>query len=268
MNETHMALPLLQRPRFLLVSEMLDFIGGMGESEEMINFLNGMLEEGEARVSLNKMVGAQPAPSIVEEMARRGIVFNSMEGIMSYRVESTAVMATRPVPSSLWHKLEVSGFYDRLNVARWHVNRNNYREMWRFVPPHVSTLMPKLRAMNDFIWNAKFHRVNSPPRQMIDDVKNVLDLKYEEVENANRISPENGVRSARDNTNLVQLCTAFALADTLSQQPDNQDGSYERIRYSGSSAAKVVDYVPLYVQSRMRYSPNSGGGGVSAIVNP
>lgn len=257
-EEKRVVLPLLQRPRFLLISELTDFLSGMGEAEDTMNFMNQMLEEGIGRVSLVKMVGIEPAPQIVEELQMRNIGYNQSEGIMYYQVPGTVFAATRPIDTGLAIRLERSGFYDRFQVCRWHYTQEQFKEMWRYQPKGRSELMPKLRAMNHHLWGTKIHHVQAPPVAMLGDVKEALNLQYEEVERVKKMKPDDGLRSARDNTNMAQLLTAFAVAETTSSEPDNQDGSYERLVYGNFTAQKVVEYLPTYVSSRQKYTIRSG----------
>lgn len=258
MEEKRVVLPLLQRPRFLLISELTDFLAGMGEAEDMMNFMNQMLEEGIGRVSLVKMVGVEPEPNIIAELEARGIGYNAMEGIMYYQVPGFTFAATRPIDTGLAVRLERSGFYDRFHIARWHYTPAQFKEMWRFQPKSRSEFMPKLKAMNQYIWNTHVHHVRAPPVQMLSDMKDALDIQYDEAERQLHMQPDDGLRSARDNTNLSQILTAFAVSETFSLPPDNQDGSYEKLQYGNWTAQQTLKYLPTYVDSRKKYQRQSG----------
>lgn len=248
--------PLAQRPRFIVVGELLNLFGSGDGFEDMMNVLNQLLEEGKGSVSLVKMAGIELEADTVAALDKRGIFFNSQEGIMEYPVDGTLLGASRLMSPAELKRLENSGFLDRINVVHWIPDDKEFQEVWEFDPPILpeDEFLP-LMEWNTKMWSSSWTRVSSPPPEQMKKAKSVLSELYTMYEKKHKITMMNGLRSARDGTNLRHLFTTFATIKTIQDggqsagegMPEN---TYEDITYDQESFERVIDFLPEYVRSR------------------
>lgn len=248
-NNGKPAYPLIQRPVFTVSSELMNLLGGGGEStEEVVNLLNQMLEEGRVSVSLVKMVGQELDQATLDEMANRGIKWNQKEGMMAYECGTTLLTASRPIDEHIERRLINSGFFDRQNVVRWWPSEEEFDEQWLMYPPNLpQERFDALRGWNERLWATEWKTVNAPPVEMLTAAKKTLSSLYDVVEKKHRKSKMAGLRTARDNTNLAHLCTVFGVIETL--RGDNSK-TQDKIRYEPAVLERLKLYLPEYIKSR------------------
>lgn len=250
-----LVLPLIQRPTILFVDELMNLLGTGENFADMVGLLNQVLEKGTGTVGFVKMIGAEINDEVKKRLAERAISYNVEEGIMQYQVNGTMWAACHLIDAQTHKILTRSGCLDRINVVNWVPNEDQFIEAWEFEPPIVDAEeFERLSKWNAALWDAEWKTIKSPPEAMLRRGKKALGKLYDQFEKKHNKSKMDGLRSARDGTNLRHLYTSYAAAQTIE---NDGKGPYDGIRYDLGCEEKVLDFLPEYVRSRSPYVDTS-----------
>ncbi|MHA1408827.1 MAG: hypothetical protein ACTSQY_00665 [Candidatus Odinarchaeia archaeon] len=240
-------LPQIQLPNFLVSGELMTFLGSEStQFRTMVNYLNEVLEEGVGRVSLVKMANVKLSDDDLVRMENRNIFFDEEEGLMLYPVANTLIAGSRILDERLFQTLEMSGFLDRFGVITWNYTKNEFNEQWRHVP-RTKVYVDELMLFNTKLWNTHIQKIQEPPVDYVNRIKDSLSKYYQELEEESQV-PYHLIKSARDNLNINHLMTAHAIANIFTRRGIGK--VYKELKYEREDFIFAMNHMEQYARNR------------------
>jgi hypothetical protein len=256
--------PKLHDVDFLYASEFFSFFGH--SPREMLtkaDQFNVALEEGRLVVGHKAAFGAtvKEVVRFKQESVDKGFHFDTETRTISYNCGASFIGCTRPFTPTQWQALDSCGFLGRCAITQWDPNDKEAFDYYgnQFGIPDAGGAAA-LRAFNDFAWNAKFHRVEPPPLDMVDRCVRLLNEDYL------RIGRRTGrsfiaTRPIRDRQNITQLIVVSAILRHLTalyERDPSAQAVIPNLTYERSDEKFVLAHYDYTLKSIERRAESSG----------